>query len=216
MPMSLKVVGAGLGRTGTHSLKVALEELLGQPCYHMVEVFQRPADVPVWKAAALDQPVDWGSMFQGYAAAVDWPASSFWPEISAHYPDAKIVYSRRDPEAWWESASNTIFAHIGTPADEGRAAWFDMVSTMFERRFTTQLKNREACLTAFRKHETSVLDSAPRDRLVIWQASDGWGPLCSALDLPEPKAPFPLTNTREQFLARLQADPPPKPAGVES
>lgn len=136
--MSLKVVGAGLGRTGTLSLKHALERLLGQPCYHMAEVFEHPEHVPLWHAAARGELEDWSEIFGGYAAVVDWPAGSFWKEISAAYPDAIILLSTRDAESWWESASSTIFPTSmkmeGTP-------WHAMLSAVFRERFTLELDN---------------------------------------------------------------------------
>src|SRR5690348_10458482 len=106
--MSLRVIGAGCGRTGTMSLKLALERLLGAPCYHMVEVFAHPEHVPDWHAAALGNMPDWNALFAGYAAAVDWPASAFWPELSAAFPDALVVLSVRDAQSWWQSAHETI------------------------------------------------------------------------------------------------------------
>src|SRR5579862_5982463 len=105
----MRVVGAGLGRTGTHSLKIALERLLGAPCYHMVEVFAHPEHVPAWRGAALGQMPDWHALFDGYAATVDWPSAAFWPELSEAFPETLVVLSVRDAEAWWQSASQTIF-----------------------------------------------------------------------------------------------------------
>src|ERR1700681_1618818 len=107
--MTLQVVGAGLGRTGTHSLKVALEQLLGGPCYHMMEVFGRPDDIPVWHAAVNGDMPDWSEFLSEYRAAVDWPAAAFWREISAANPDAVVLLSSRDTDGWWTSADNTIF-----------------------------------------------------------------------------------------------------------
>src|SRR5689334_7713375 len=109
--MTLKVIGAGVGRTGTMSLKIALERLLGAPCYHMVEVFQRPAHFARWTAAARGEPIDWHALLDGFAAAVDWPASAFWPELAAANPDAIILLSTRDAQGWWKSASAMIFDH---------------------------------------------------------------------------------------------------------
>src|SRR5579883_1954803 len=107
--MNLRLVGAGLGRTGTHSLKIALEQLLGAPCYHMVEVFNHPEHVAQWQAAANGEPADWDFVFQDYAATVDWPSASFYEEIMTQYPDAVVLLSTRsDAEAWWKSYSNTI------------------------------------------------------------------------------------------------------------
>ena len=107
--MTIKVVGAGVGRTGTHSLKVALEQLLGGPCYHMFEVMGHPDHIALWQAAADDEDPQWDRIFDGYAATVDWPAASFWREIADHYPDAKVLLSTRPTDAWWASANQTIW-----------------------------------------------------------------------------------------------------------
>src|SRR5271155_3282411 len=122
--MALQVVGAGLGRTGTHSLKVAFEQLLGGPCYHMVEVFGRPDQRDTWAAAARGEEVDWAAFLAPYRATVDWPAAAFWRELSDAAPEAVIVLSVRDADAWWKSASETIFAVLarGAPPDDPAGA----------------------------------------------------------------------------------------------
>lgn len=196
--MSLRVVGAGLGRTGTLSLKVALERLLGAPCYHMAEVFAHPEHIARWHAAARGQMPDWHALFAGYQAAVDWPAASFWPEIAAAFPDAIVLLSVRDPESWWRSAHDTIFPVSQAAPDEWRA----MVDALFAARFTPALDDRAACIAAFERHNADVRKAVPRSRLVEWRASDGWAPLCSALGVPVPGEPFPRVNTREEFLGR--------------
>lgn len=197
--MTLRVVGAGLGRTGTMSLKHALERLLGAPCYHMTELLEHPQHVGLWDEAARGGHVRWEEIFDGYAAAVDWPVASFWPELSERYPDALVILSVRDPESWWRSASDTIFAtldQIGT--DE----WRNMIRTVFGSRFTSALDDREACIAAYERHVNDVRRVVPAGRLLEWQPADGWGPLCTALDLPAPRVPFPRVNTRAEFLAR--------------
>jgi hypothetical protein len=204
--MALRVVGAGLGRTGTASLKQALARLLGAPCYHMVDVFERPADVPIWRAAARGEPTDWTRLFEGYAAAVDWPASAFWEQIADAFPDAIILLSTRDPAEWWESASQTIFA----PRDGGPPVpgFREMVDEVLSARFTRERTDRDATIAAFEKHVAHVRATAPKHRLVEWSVADGWGPLCAALKLPVPEEPFPRTNTREEWRARAAARPP--------
>src|SRR5438105_250833 len=124
--MTLRVVGAGLGRTGTMSLKLALERLLGAPCYHMVEVFSHPEHVPAWHAAAQGRMPDWDQLFAGYAAAVDWPSAAFWPELIEAYPEALVVLSVRDSESWWQSAHETIFATVGSGV-AGSPEWRTMI-----------------------------------------------------------------------------------------
>src|SRR5438876_7775595 len=133
----LRVIGAGLGRTGTHSLKLALERLLGAPCYHMAEVFRRPQDVPVWQAAAKGEPVDWRALLSDYAAAVDWPPAAFWPQLAEVFPGAIIVLSVRDVDDWWKSASSTIFEMYKRPAKpDDNPAFKPMLADMFGKTFT--------------------------------------------------------------------------------
>jgi len=195
----LRVIGAGLGRTGTLSLKLALARLLGEPCYHMSEVFAHPEHVALWRDAARGRMPDWEALFQGYAAAVDWPSSAFWEEMSRAYPEAIILLSTRDSESWWRSASSTIFPSARkAPAGE----WREMVEELFARRFVADLDDREAAIAAFERHNARVRREAPRERLVEWKPGDGWAPLCAALRLPIPDEPFPHVNTTEEFLSR--------------
>jgi sulfotransferase family protein len=196
--MTLRIVGAGLGRTGTMSLKRALERLLGAPCYHMIEVFQRPEHLPVWHRAVLGEMPDWHRLFEGYAAAVDWPVSAFWREISAAFPDAIVLLSVRDPESWWRSASSTIFP--STLKAEGD--WRRMIDDLFASRFTAAITDQAACIAAYEKHVAQVRATVEPGRLVEWQASEGWAPLCAALGVPIPDQPFPHENTTKDFQSR--------------
>jgi len=203
----LRVVGAGLGRTGTHSLKLALERLLGKPCYHMAEVFQRPPDIAVWRAAAAGQPVDWRRLFDGYAAAVDWPAAAFWAPIAEVFPNAIILLSARDPDGWWKSASRTIFETFRRRNGPNQnPAFAEMIGDLFAKTFTADVHDEAAAKAAFVRHNDEVRKRAPAKRLVEWRAEEGWGPLCAALDLPVPDEPFPVSNTAEQFRARAHLD----------
>jgi hypothetical protein len=202
--MGLRVVGAGLGRTGTASLKVALEQLLGAPCYHMLEVFHRPDDVRFWTEAGHRRTTpDWNAFFSGYAAAVDWPPAPFWEEIAEANPDAIILLSTRDAQKWWESASQTIFVPGSGPPVPGFKEMLDAL--MGEHRFVKDRTNKDEVIAAFERHNANVRAKAPKHRLVEWTASDGWDPICKALDLPVPSTPFPKTNTREEFVARAKA-----------
>ncbi len=205
--MALRVIGAGLGRTGTLSLKGALERLLGAPCYHMFEAVQHPEHVARWRAAARGELPDWDRLFDGFAAAVDWPASAFWRELSEAYPDAPIVLSTRSAESWWASASQTIFAVQDRVADE-RA---DMIRELLAARFTSAISDRAAAIAAFEAHNADVRANAPRHRLIDWTPEDGWAPLCEALGVAVPDEPFPRVNTREEFVANVRGgDPGPR------
>ncbi len=202
----LRVIGAGLGRTGTHSLKLALERLLGAPCYHMVELFRRPEHIPLWAAAAKGETVDFRKLLDGYAAAVDWPAAAFWPELASAFPNALIVLSARDADGWWKSASRTIFETMRRePRPHEPPGWRAMITATLNR-FTPDFLDETAAKAAFQRHNAEVRRRAPAHRLVEWTGHDGWGPLCAALGLPVPSEPFPVTNTEQEFRARAHFD----------
>ena len=200
--MTLRVIGAGVGRTGTNSLQLALEHLLGGRCYHMLEVFPHPEDIDVWHQAALGRPPDWRVFLQDWVAAVDWPASAFWEGLAESFPDALILLSVRDAESWWASASNTI---LGAFERAPESPWRSMVEAMFRHTFTADIFNKEAAIAAFEGHNDYVRMHAPRARLLEWHPGDGWEPLCHALGLPVPELPFPHVNTTEDFQQRASS-----------
>ena len=203
--MTLRVVGAGVGRTGTTSLKAALEQLLGGRCYHMFEVMDHPGHVSVWSAAAAGEPVDWDALYEGFTAAVDWPAASFWPELSTAYPDALVLLSTRaSAEAWWKSADATIFQVMERPTPPGMEEWRAMVDRVIGGRFTPDVHDREAAIAAYERHNARVRAEVPAERLLEWQPGDGWDPICARLGLPVPDAPFPHANTTDDFQAMLE------------
>jgi sulfotransferase family protein len=203
--MSLKVVGAGVGRTGTLSLKVALEKLLGAPCYHMVEVFGHPDHAPQWVSAGRGQMPDWHALMKGYAAAVDWPAAAYWPELMEAFPDAIVLLSTRDSsETWWNSANETIFKRI---PDAPPGVFKDMVTGMFQR-FTPEIRDKAKSIAAYERHNAQVRARVPKNRLVEYQPGQGWEPLCKALGVPVPNEPYPHTNSREEWLTRFAGGPP--------
>ena len=208
--MTIRVVGAGLGRTGTHSLKLALEQLLGGPCYHMVEVFGHPEHALVWRDAALGKPVDWDALFEGYVATVDWPGAAVWQEMADHYPDAVVLLSvRESADAWWRSANNTIFEAIDRQAAaDGNGDWYTMIQAMFGR-FTPDVRDEAKAKAAYEAHNANVRATVPPGRLVDYTAGDGWEPLCAALGVPVPDAPFPHVNSTEDFRAMMGLDAPP-------
>lgn len=207
--MPLKAIGAGLFRTGTNSLQLALEQLLGGRCYHMNEVFERPGDAPVWQAAMRGELPDWDVFLGDYVAAVDWPASACWESLAATYPDAPVILStRRDPEQWWQSAIRTVVPATINAED---SPWQRMAWSLFENfRGNRDIENREPMIAAYHAHIARVRAVIPAARLVEWQPEDGWGPLCEALGMPVPDEAFPRVNTREEFQRRIGAhDPAP-------
>jgi hypothetical protein len=207
--MPLRIVGAGLGRTGTHSVKLALERLLGAPCYHMMEVFGRPDDIPVWQRAGLaGEMPDWDRFLDGYAAAVDWPVAAFWREVSDAYPDAPVLLTTRDVDGWWQSVSRTIFsAELRQRPPEGFPSdWpWDLITATFTPRFAEEAPSKAAYL----EHNETVRRTIPSSRLVEWQPGDGWEPICTALSLPVPADPFPHVNSTAEFRVMTGLEPAP-------
>ena len=206
--MSLKVVGAGVGRTGTHSLKIALEQLLGGPCHHMVEILGDPAQAPGWMDAIEGRPVDWSTMPAGYVSLVDWPGCSFWPELFAANPDALVVLSVRDPESWYRSASNTIFQSFDKVPPE-LEPWMGAMQVLLRERFSDRFDDATAMMDAYENHNSAVRRTIPSASLLEWTPNDGWEPLCRRLGLEVPSEPFPLTNTTEDFRAMIGLTPLP-------
>jgi hypothetical protein len=201
--MALRIIGSGLPRTGTRSLKDALERLLGGRCYHMVEVFPRPDHVKAWHTVAHGGAVDWDALFDGYVAAVDWPASAFWPVLAAHWPDAIVLHSHRDPAAWYRSADATILSMFKRAPRPDEDPLFREMTTALLHQLTPDFLNAEAAVAAATRYDAQVRASAPAGRFVSWSARDGWAPLCAALGVPVPTEPFPHTNTTAEFRAVL-------------
>lgn len=201
--MSIKVIGAGFGRTGTLSLKAALEQLGFNKCYHMMEVTQNPPHREIWLAAHRGEVVDWDALFDGYAASVDWPSCNLWQEQLAHYPDAKVILSLRDPEAWYKSVMNTIYPSSKAakesedPAMQAHGQWaFEIV---WDRVFDGRMDDKEHVINVFNNHNQSVIDQLHEDKLLVFDAKMGWDPLCEFLEVPVPDTDYPRTNTTEQF-----------------
>ena len=199
--MTLRVVGAGLGRTGTHSLQLALQQLLGAPCYHMMEVFGRPEHIPMWHAAAEGTMPDWDALFADYTSAVDWPVAAFWREISAWSPGALVLLSvRDDSDAWWTSANATIF-------DIGRARYDDPLSNRscgWSRRSSRARSHPTGETRRRRRPRTSATTTpcAPRcppNGCSSGIPATGGSRSARALDLAVPEEPFPHVNTTADF-----------------
>ncbi len=208
--MSLRVVGAGLGRTGTASLKQALERLLDGRCYHMFEVSENAGHDLLWHAAVRGEPVDWDGLVGAYAATVDWPACAFWRELADANPDAVVLLSRRDTaEQWWASMERTIVPTLQQPVPADRpdlARHREMVRELLSRTFTPDWSERDAAMAAYERHLDEVRSSVDRERLVEWRPGEGWEPLCSAIGVTIPQEPFPHENRREDFRARIGLD----------
>jgi hypothetical protein len=209
--VSLEVIGAGFGRTGTMSLKVALETLGFGPCYHMIELFQNPEHVRLWEAAARRDPVDWENLFSGYRATVDWPSTAFYEELMERYPEAKVILTVRDPERWYESTYNTIYGMrrmISSPIFRLVGLFRPGMSRVarmndrliWEETFGGNLEDRERAIRVLEQHNEEVAQRVPPERLLVYEVKEGWEPLCSFLGVEVPKdKPFPHLNDTEAF-----------------
>lgn len=196
----LAVIGAGWGRTGTLSTKVALERLGFGPCYHMIEVFRsHPEHRTDWLAAARGQPVDWHRVLADYQAVVDWPAAAFWSELADAFPEAKVVLTHRDPVSWYESFTATISDGIPRehPGDDDVNG--AMMHEVIVRRSFAGASSRDELLRRYDEHVDEVRAAFGDDRLLVWSVAEGWPRLCAHLGVHVPDEPFPRVNDREDF-----------------
>ena len=206
----MRVIGAGFGRTGTMTLKAALEELGAGPCYHMVEVLWGDSSrLALWQAAASGEAVDWQAVFDGFDSTVDWPGCTFYQELMEVFPEATVLLTVRDPDAWYESVTNSIYAALiagrkgelaeGTHAPPSPEA-FEMISRLiWEGTFHGRFGDRSYAIEVFNRHNEEVRQRVPSERLVVHEVGDGWGPLAEMLGVEEPATPFPRLNDKAAF-----------------
>lgn len=203
--MALDIIGAGFGRTGTMSLKVALERLGYSKCYHMIDVLSHPGHVDLWRAAWRgDEP--WERLFDGYAAAVDWPAAAFWPRLMAFYPQAKVLLTVRDAQRWYKSARDTIFQSLRDSLRSPDAARRERARMAHEiivdGTFGGDLDDQARAIAIYEANVARVYSDVPADRLIVFNPKDGWQSLCEALGVAPPDEPYPHVNTTAEFHER--------------
>ncbi len=205
----MKLIGAGFGRTGTTSLKAALEQLGFAPCYHMTEVFKHPSHARTWLAAANGEPVDWRSFLGDYPATLDYPASNFYKELMVAFPDAKVLLSVRNPDRWYESTLETIYRSARLPD------WLRLIPPLrtliempnriiWEGTFHGRFEERAYAIDVYQRHIREVKAIVPTERLLVFDVKEGWEPLCRFLESPVPAGPFPHLNDRERMLRMVQ------------
>ncbi|MFL2769983.1 MAG: sulfotransferase family protein [Rhodospirillaceae bacterium] len=203
----MRIIGAGFGRTGTNSMKLALEHLGYGPCYHMKEVFEHPESIPLWHKAAFGDGVEWDDILADYESGVDWPLSHFWETLSQRYSDAKVLLTIRPASEWYTSMSNTIFSHIAghQPGNEMQKMWKEMVDKIVRSdTFDNRTMDRAYCEAVFDGHTAHVKDTVSADRLIVYEVGSGWEPLCEALGVAVPEGPFPKTNTTKDFQDQIK------------
>jgi hypothetical protein len=216
---TLRIIGAGFGRTGTLSLRAALLRLGFGPCDHMHEAFEHPARFTHWYEALArsraGQPVDWRPLLDGYRATLDWPAAYFWRELAAAHPDAKVILTVRDPERWYASTERTIFRLRNADATPwGRAArslfalavpamqdgYRVVDEVIWDGTFGGRFADRRHALEVFARHTRDVVETVPPERLLVFDVRQGWEPLCAFLGVPVPQGePFPHVNDEASF-----------------
>ncbi len=199
--MTISLIGAGYGRTGTLSLKSALETLGYNKCHHMIEVIRNPGESEKWLQAIDAKTVNWASLLKGYEATVDWPACHFYQELADYYPKAKVLLSIRDPLDWFESMSATTLGVIRKRMQASNAGQPKNLGTelVVNAAFGGEIDDAEQAIRMFNQHTKEVVDIIDSDRLLIYNVREGWEPLCQFLDKPVPDAPFPRVNSRDEF-----------------
>jgi hypothetical protein len=194
----LEAIGVGYGRTGTLSLKAALEQLGFGHCYHAVEFMRHPEHQARWESAFQDNP-QWEEVLEGYKATVDFPGTAFRRELVDTYAEARVVLTVRDPKEWYVSMRETFLAAAGPDGQlpipgagslgEGED-WSQMMA---------KLQDEDTAIADFEQHIEDVLSYVPGHRLLIYEIRQGWKPLCDFLGVQIPDEPFPRLNDSEVF-----------------
>ena len=198
--MTLSVIGAGFGRTGTESMKLALEMLGLGPCHHMREVNENSLQRKIWRSISRGDEPDWDRAFAGYKSAVDWPSAFFWRELAAYYPDAKVLLTLRSSESWYASMEKTIFRVLRESTDSESVG----VNLIAKRVFGGRIDDRAHAIATFERNTNEVQAAFGTDRLLTYNIGDGWEPLCRFLDRPVPDEPFPRTNSSREFVETFE------------
>ena len=204
MHNGLTLIGAAYPRTGTMSVKTALEMLGVGRCYHMAEVWRSPHHIPIWEAAGNGTMPDWHSLLAGYAATLDTPTCLFWRELSRAFPEAKVLLLRRDPESWYNSMFSTAYQILTGPEGEADPALRMARRLFLEQHMGGRFEDRAFAIATYTRYCDDVIREVPAERLLVYEAGDGWEPLCRFVDCDVPSEPFPRENTRDAFRKRNQ------------
>ena len=195
--MSLKVIGTGFGRTGTDSMRMALNILGFGPTHHMLELSDKPVLYDRWIDLAHGSQPEWDSLFEGYFSCVDWPSAYYWRELIEVYPDAPVLLTWRSPESWWKSFENTILKIMKRPKEKNPLTHF-LASNVFDGK----PDDRDHAIDVYKHHVNDVIATVPQDRLLVHKLGDGWEPLCAFLNVPVPEIDYPNRNTTAELQSR--------------
>lgn len=200
--MTLKVIGTGFGRTGTDSMREALNILGFGPCHHMHELMNNETQKQLWYDHATGKNPGWDKLFNGYNSCVDWPSASYWRDLIVEYPDAKVILTWRSAESWWTSFEKTILPHMQDPEKS------DTVGnhTVARNSFGGQPITREHAINTYNANTQAVKTIVAPERLLVYKIGDGWGPLCKHLGVAVPDSPYPNRNTTKEFNADRVAE----------
>jgi hypothetical protein len=202
----LKIIGSGFGRTGTLSLKAALEQLGFGPCYHMSEIISKPKRMSAWSNIGRGRPADWREMMKGYRSSVDFPACIYYRELMRAFPDAKIVHTVREPERWYQSMYETVYQFSNLSPLWARRLisplrnMTEMATiTVWDGVFKGDFENRQRTIEIFQQHTETVKRTVPPENLLVFSIKEGWEPLCKFLQVPIPDTHFPHLNDSAQM-----------------
>jgi len=209
--MALEVIGSGLSRTGTMSLKTALEILGFKPCYHGSESVKRISHIDAFYGLACQgKPIDWQMIFRNYKATVDAPACLHYQALMQVYPEAKVIHTIRDPDKWYDSSYENIYRIADVVP-----GWLQKCSKTFRHViaimnsywvgfFDGRFEDREYAINKFNEYNLEVQQNVPAERLLIYEVKQGWGPLCTFLNVPVPAVPFPHKNDAKTLQRQLK------------
>ena len=198
--MTLKVIGTGFGRTGTDSMREALNILGVGPCHHMYEVIANEEQKRLWRALAKGTAPDWERLFAGYVSCVDWPSAHYWPELIKVYPEAKVILTYRSPESWWASVEKTLLPVFRKSTDPDSLG----LALIARQVFGGRPDDRDHAIAVYEANVAAVKATVPAGRLLIHNLGDGWAPLCAHLGVAVPDQPYPRANNSNEFLANFK------------
>lgn len=213
--MTIKIIGAGLPRTGTNTLRESLELLGFCKTYHMKQLLVNPENLHYWTTLKSTGTTNWEELYNGYQATVDFPCYPWYKEHMKQYPDAKVILTTRPFEKWYQSFYSTIW-HTQNPPEEQKPEMMKKVASdprlqsvmkvmgfakqaMNEDHFQGRFLDKEFMENLFNEHHEEVKNYVPANKLLVFNVSEGWEPLCEFLDVKVPTEPLPHTNKREDF-----------------
>ncbi len=201
----MQLIGAAFPRTGTMSIKHAIEMLGVGPCYHMHELFLHPEHIPLWMQARQTSTFDWTRVMAGYQASLDTPACLYWRELADYFPQAKVLLTVRDPSSWYDSIAATIHPIVYRPESAANHALAMVKELFFESYLQGQFLDKKATMQRYTDYCNEVRQYIDPARLVEYSVAQGWPALCEIFQQPVPNQDFPRSNSRADFRERNES-----------